>query len=222
MTQEFQDKVRIEVNRYIFNKGFAPTTLELSKAFRTSEDTVKVGLRKLADNHAIVLHPNSFDIWAAQPFALFPTLFWVESGEKKWWGNCTWCSLGIASLTKQSTTIFTKVSGEEEPIRIDIIDNKVIQKDLLVHLPIPAKRFWDNVIYTCANMLTFKNEEQINQWCKRHNVIKGQVLTMDKVWELAKSWYGNYLDDTWTRKTPEYAESLFEKVGLTGDFWKMR
>ena len=148
MTQEFQDKVRIEVNRYIFNKGFAPTTLELSKALRTSEDTVKVGLRQLADNHAIVLHPNSFDIWAAQPFALFPTLFWVESGEKKWWGNCTWCSLGIASLTKQSTTIFTKVSGEEEPIRIDIIDNKVIQKDLLVHLPIPAKRFWDNVIYT--------------------------------------------------------------------------
>jgi hypothetical protein len=221
MTQEFQDKVRIEVNRHIFNRGFAPTTLYLSKVLRTSEDAVKAGLKQLADNHAIVLHPNSFEIWVAHPFALFPTLFWVESGEKKWWGNCAWCSLGIATLTKAPTTIFTKISGEEEPVRIDIIDDEIIQKDLLVHFPISASRLWDNVIYTCANMLTFKNEKQIDHWCKRHNVPKGQVLPIDQVWELSKIWYGNYLEDTWTRKTPDYAQSLFQRVGLTGDFWKI-
>jgi hypothetical protein len=222
MIQEFQDKVRIEVNRYIFDKGFAPSALDLSKILHVSENDVKTGLKQLADNHAIVLHPDSFDIWVAHPFALFPTLFWVESGNRKWWGNCSWCSLGIASLTKEDTTIFTKVCGEEEPIRIDIIGGKVIQKDLLVHFPIPAKKLWNNVIYTCANMLVFKSEDQINDWCNRHKVVKGKVLTLDKVWELSKIWYGNYLDDSWTRKTPEYAESLFERVGLTGDFWKLK
>jgi hypothetical protein len=222
MIQEFQDKVRIAVNRYIFEKGFAPSALDLSKILQVSESDVRAGLKQLADNHAIVLHPDSFDIWVAHPFALFPTLFWVESGNRKWWGNCSWCSLGIASLTKEDTTIFTKVCGEEEPIRIEIIDGKVIQKDLLVHFPIPAKKLWNNVIYTCANMLVFKSEGQINDWCNRHKVLKGQVLTLDKVWELSKIWYGNYLDDSWTRKTPEYAESLFKSVGLTGDFWKLK
>jgi hypothetical protein len=157
----------------------------------------------------------------AHPFALFPTLFWVESGDKKWWGNCSWCSLGIAAMSKEDTRIFTKTCGESDPLRIDITNGQVIQKDLLVHFSIPAKRFWDNVIYTCSNLLTFDNERQINDWCNRHNMTKGEVLTLEQVWELSKIWYGNYLDDTWTRKTPEYAELLFKKVGLTGDFWKL-
>jgi hypothetical protein len=222
MVQEFQDQIRIQVNRYIFNNGFAPTTIELSNLLKVDENDIKAGLKQLADNHAIVLHPNSFDIWVAHPFALFPTLFWVESGSRKWWGNCSWCSLGIASLTKSDTKIFTKLCGEKEPLRIDVIDGKVVQKDLLVHFPIPAKRIWNNVIYTCANMLTFESEGQINDWCKNHNVARGEVLTLDKVWEFSKLWYGNYLDDTWTRKTPEYAESIFKKAGLTTDFWKLR
>lgn len=222
MIQELQDSVRIQINRHIYYNGFAPTATEIAKILNITEAEVKNCLKQLADNHAIVLHPNSVDIWAAHPFALFPTLFWVETEERKWWGNCTWCSLGIASLTKADTKIFTKISGEIEPLRVDVVDGVVIQKDLLVHFPIPAKRFWDNVIYTCSNMLIFKNEAQISDWCVRHNVAKGQVLTIGKVWELSKIWYGDYLLDTWTRKTPEYAESLFRKVGLTGDFWKLR
>lgn len=221
MMQEFQDRVRLEINRFIFGNGYAPTTAELSVILSTDEGRIRTSLKQLADNHAIVLHPNSFDIWVAHPFALFPTLFWVESKGKKWWGNCSWCSLGIAALTKADTRIFTKISGEEESLTIEIIDGKVAQGDLLVHFPIPAKQFWDNVIFTCANMLTFKDESQVAEWCKRHKIPKGEVHTVDKIWELAKLWYGNYLDDAWTRKSPEYAESLFRKVGLTSGFWKL-
>jgi hypothetical protein len=222
MVQEFQDIIRIQVNRHIFDHGFAPTIIELARDLKSSESEIKAGLKQLSDNHAIVLHPNSFDIWVAHPFALFPTLFWVEAGDRRWWGNCTWCSLGIASLTHTRTKIYTKVSGESTPLQIDIIDNKIVKNDLVVHFLIPAKKLWENVIYTCANMLTFENETQVDDWCRRHNKPKGQVVTIDKAWELAKVWYGNYLEDTWTRKTPEYAQSLFEKVGLTGDFWKVR
>lgn len=221
MIQEFQDKVRIQVNRYIFANGFAPTTAELGRLLQVTETKIEQTLRQLADNHALVLHPNSYNIWVAHPFALFPTLFWVESGNKKWWGNCSWCSLGIAALSKENTRIYTKISGESDPLQIDIIDGQVVQKNLLVHFPIPARQFWDNVIYTCANMLTFKSHQEIDSWCHRHNIKKGEVLTLEHVWALSKIWYGNYLDETWVRKTPAYAESLFEKVGLTGDFWKL-
>lgn len=221
MKQEFQDLVRIQVNRYIFSNGYAPSTFELSELLNTDEPDVKKALEQLAMNHAIVLHPNSFNIWVAHPFATSPTLFWVESGSRRWWGNCAWCSLGIAALTKSDTIIFTKVSGEAEPLQINITGERVIQKDLLVHFAIPARRLWDNVIYSCANMLAFQTAGQVDEWCQRHNVAKGQVVPIEQAWDLARAWYGNYLDDTWTRKTPEYAESIFKKAGLTGSFWQL-
>jgi len=221
MIQEIQDKIRFQVNKFIFDNGYAPTTGDLSEIMNIDENEVKTGLTKLAENHAIVLHPGTFGIWVAHPFSLAPTLFWVESGGRKWWGNCTWCSLGIAALTKADTRIFTKMSGEKDPLQIDIVGGKIVQKELLVHFPVPAKKFWDNVVYTCSVMLTFQNEVQVDDWCKRHRINKGEVYSIEKIWELARLWYGNYLDPAWTRKTPEYAASLFKQTGLVSDFWKL-
>lgn len=221
MTDELPNRIRYQVNRFIFDNGFAPTVNQLSKLLNLDEKEIRNGLTSLADNHAIVLHPNSFDIWVAHPFALFPTLFWVKTADKQWWGNCSWCSFGVASLTKTDTEIFTKLKGEQEPLKIEIKNNEVVQKDYVVHFPIPASKFWDNVIYTCSMMLIFKNENEIDEWCKHHNKPKGEVLPIDQVWALAQIWYGNYLDTDFKRKTKEIAENMFEQVGLTSEFWKL-
>ena len=92
MKQEFQDKIRYQINKYIFENGFAPKTNELAEIMGVLQEKIKNGLQQLVENHAIVLHPNSYDIWVAHPFALFPTLFWVKSKKQSWYGNCTWCS----------------------------------------------------------------------------------------------------------------------------------
>lgn len=221
MTDELQNKIRYQVNRFIFDNGYAPAVEQLAGLLNLSENEIENGLTALANNHAIVLHPGSFNIWVAHPFALFPTLFWVETAEKQWWGNCPWCSLGIASLTKTDTNIFTKLKGEREPLKIEIKSNKIIQQNYLVHFPIPAGKFWDNVIYTCSMMLIFKDENEIDAWCQQHNKPRGEVLPIEQVWELAQIWYGNYLDIGFKRKTKEIAQSMFAQVGLTSDFWKL-
>jgi hypothetical protein len=209
------------VNRFIFDHGFAPTVEQLAKALDVDKIEIENGLRELANNHAIVLHPNSFDIWVAHPFALFPTLFWVSTKEKQWWGNCPWCSFGIASLTNTDTDIFTRLKGEQEAIKIEIRNHEVVQKDYVVHFPIPARRFWNNVVYTCSMMLVFRNETEIDKWCRQHNKPKGEVLPIEQVWSLAKIWYGNYLDTNFKRKTKEIAEDMFRQVGLSTDFWRL-
>lgn len=221
MTDDYQNILRYHINRFIFDNGFAPTVSELSKQSHTTAIEVEKGLKALSDNHALVLHPNSFDIWVAHPFALFPTLFWVTTSHKHWWGNCPWCSFGIASLTKEDTNISTKLKGHEEPLLIQIKNGKVVQENYVVHFPIPAGKFWDNVVYTCPMMLIFKNENEVNDWCKQHNKPKGEVLPITQVWELAKIWYGNYLDTDFKRKTKDVAESMFAQVGLTSPFWKL-
>ena len=70
-------------------------------------------------------------------------------------------------------------------------------------------------------MLIFKDEKEIDEWCKNHNKPKGEVLPIQQVWELAQIWYGNYLDTDFKRKTKEIAESMFEQVGLTSNFRKL-
>ena len=218
---ELQNQARYHINKHIFENGVGPSVEYLALTIGEPTSKIEEALTLLAENHALVLHPNSFDVWVAHPFALFPTLFWVKSNGKQWWGNCPWCSFGIAALCHANTEIFTKLNGEEESLKIDIVDNQVVQTDYVVHFPIPASKFWENVIYTCSMMLIFKNEEDVNEWCKRHNKPKGQVLPITQVWELAKIWYGNYLDPNFERKTKEIAESMFSQVGLTANFWKL-
>jgi hypothetical protein len=221
VNEAFQNKLRYHINQFIFDNGFAPTVPELAGITQKNRAIIESSLRALADHNALVLHPNTFDIWVAHPFALFPTLFWVRAGDKKWWGNCTWCSLGIATLTNTDTDIYTKLEGTEEPIIIQVKDGKVMDENYVVHFPLPAKRTWDNVIHFCANTLTFRGERDVYHWCDQHRVTKGQVLPINQVWELAKLWYGYYLDPDWQRKTPEFAERIFTRVGLTSAFWKL-
>lgn len=219
MIDEIQNKIRYQVNRFIFENGYAPSVGHLAQLLNLDKKEIQNGLTSLADNHAIVLHPNSFDIWVAHPFALFPTLFWVKTSARQWWGNCPWCSFGIASLTKSDTEIFTKLKGQQESFKIEIRNNEVIQKDYVVHFPIPACKFWDNVVYTCSMMLIFENETEIDEWCQQHHKPKGEVLPIEQVWSLAQIWYGNYLDKDFKCKTKEIAENMFRQVGLTSDFW---
>ncbi|MEM7371751.1 MAG: alkylmercury lyase family protein [Bacteroidota bacterium] len=221
MEQAFQDRLRYYINRFIFEHGFAPSVAELAGIDNCSEKEVQHGLEELVANHAIVLHPGSHKIWVAHPFALFPTLFWVESEHQSWYGNCSWCSFGVAALVGDKVRIHTKLNGTIDPLIIHIREGNVQEAELVVHFPVPAKRFWDNVVYTCANMLTFESEEAVDQWCRQHRVPKGEIKPISHVWELARKWYGNYLSPDWTRKSDSVAEAIFQEVGFTSDFWKL-
>ena len=226
MKTTFPEQVRYQINQFIFEKGFAPTAHELAKLTNQTKEEVTTALHQLVEQHALVLHPDSTKIWIAHPFALFPTLFWVTSGtpqkEKSWFSNCTWCSFGIAALCQpEDTQIHTKLSGEKEAVTIHISNGEVLEKDWVVHFPIPAKKFWNNVVYTCANMLTFESAEAVEEWCARHQVTMGEIKPLPQVWELAKIWYGNYLSPDWSYKSVDYAHQLFEEVGFNSDFWRL-
>ena len=222
MEQEFQDIVRYHINRFIFDRGHAPDVDELAGITGRPTAEVRQALDDLAANHALVLHPNSHRIWVAHPFSLMPTLFWVESEQQSWYSNCTWCSLGVAALVEEGdVTIYTKLNGTIKPQEIHIKDGQVVEDHLLVHFVVPMTRIWENVIYTCSNMLTFESEEAIDLWCRQQNVEKGDVQPINRIWDLAREWYGYYLSPQWTRKTKEEASRIFNSVGLTNDFWKV-
>lgn len=205
----------------VINNGFAPSVEQLADHFQTEQGKVEEALYALQDYHGVVLHPNQPKVWVIHPFSLAPTNFYVTSKSGQWWGNCAWCSLGVAALLKEDVTITTTIGAETRQILIHIVNGEILEKQYYIHFPVPMKNAWDNVIYTCSNMLVFESEEQINDWCQRHNIPKGDIQPLEKIWAFSRKWYGNHLNPAWTKWTIEEARQIFREYDLQGRIWDL-
>jgi hypothetical protein len=171
----------------IIDNGFAPSIEELANSLNSDKNEVIKGLKDLQEYHGVVLHPKEPKIWVIHPFSLAPTNFYLKTKNGEWWGNCARCSLGVAALIKDDVKITTTIGAETEQIEINIVNGEIQEKNYFIHFPIPMKNAWDNVIYTCSNMLIFENEAQIDQWTKRHNIPKGDIQPIEKIWNFSKN-----------------------------------
>lgn len=185
--------------KYIIDNGFAPDNETLSKLLNSDKTAIEKGLYELQADHGVVLHPNEPKIWVIHPFSLAPTNFLVRSEKGKWWGNCAWCSLGVAALLNEDVTITTSYGAYGDKVEIHIKDGNILEQDLYIHFPIPMKNAWDNVIYTCSTMLVFKDEKQIGEWVKQHNMPKGDKQPISNIWKFSKEWYGKHLNIDWKK-----------------------
>lgn len=219
---KFDSTVRYMINKHIVENGFAPDIRTLADKLNCTEEEIKGSFTRLSEGHGLVLHPNGRKIWVAHPFSTVPTPFWVRTEKGSWWGNCAWCSLGIVAMLNEDASIFTRSGAEEEPIRLSVQNGQISDTDPVMHISVPTANWWDDVIYACATILLFKSEEEVDRWCKNHDITKGTVLPIEQAWRLAKVWYGDYLDPNWKRKTPEEVKRIFKDLGLTGSFWQLR
>lgn len=224
MTQPITRSSRLhhELIRGLVEKCAIPSRDELQTRLGcASPGELDRAFGELAGLHGVVLHPASHDVWAIHPFSLAPTPFLVESGDKKWWGNCAWCSFGIAVLVGGRCTITTTLGAESEQVRLTVEDGQIDRSDLVVHFPIPMARAWENVIYTCSTMLLFKDENQVAEWSARHRIPLGDIQPVARVLELAKRWYGEHLRPDWTKKSITEARAIFSDLGLAHPVWSL-
>ncbi|MEO1643662.1 MAG: organomercurial lyase, partial [Chloroflexota bacterium] len=128
MTQHItHGKLHATILSYIIEHGFAPNTSELSDLLTVSETDIETALQALQDYHGVVLHPNSSRIWVVHPFSLAPTNFTVRTADKEYWGNCAWCSLGVAALLKQDCTITTVLGADRQQVEIHVKEGELVE-----------------------------------------------------------------------------------------------
>lgn len=168
-----------------------------------------------------VLHPNSDEIWVAHPFSAAPTTCVVRSGFRARWGNCAWCSLGLAHLAGGTGTVETRMGAIDDYARIRIENGTLLDTDYVVHFPIPMRKAWDNVIYTCSVMLMFRNETQVDAWCASRCIPKGDVRPIAQIWALAAEWYARHANADWKKWSGRDDAGIFQRHGLTGPIRKL-
>jgi hypothetical protein len=128
--------------------GRAPSAEEAGAAGKLSRDEVVALWRELHEAHALVLDPASGEIRMANPFSAVPTAYRVEAAGRWWYGNCAWDALGICAALHADGRIETSCPDCGEAIAVEVRDQRVDDERLLFHCLVPARHWWDNIIFT--------------------------------------------------------------------------
>jgi hypothetical protein len=201
--------------------GRAPEATDLAATLGVSPAELHASLKRLDANHGVVLHPGTTRVWIVHPFALSPTLNWVAGRGRGWWAPCLWCALGVALLVGEDVEITTRLGAERDELHLHVRDGQLAERGLLVHFAMPPRAAWDNVHHFCASLLPFRGGRELRDWSARHGIGPGMPVPLETLLDLSRHWYGGHLRADWKKHSVAEAQAIFERVGLTGDFWRL-
>jgi len=213
--------VRHHVYESFVGRGHPPTLQEMADRAGTPAEEVVRALVHLETTRALILSPARDRVLVAPPFSAIPTPFWVETAAGAWWGNCAWESLGIAALVNRDAVIRTSAGAHGRLLEIRVADGEVTGSETVMHIPVPAAQWWDDIRFTCANILFFAAENDVHEWSVRHGIPAGSTLDLRRAWSLAQDWFSGRLERDWRRLSPTEAAESFRKAGLKGAFWTL-
>ena len=68
-------------------------------------------------------------------------------------------------------------------------------------------------------MNLFRSEAHIENWLAGR--VPGATITVLKLSELAHAWWGDRLSSRWIPHTRDQNQAILDRLGLTGDFWRL-
>jgi hypothetical protein len=147
------DGFDLDVRRHVYfsivANGRPRTTSEAADAFQVGESEVADAYRRLHDAHALVLFPGTTDVWMANPFCFAPTPHRVTAGGRSWTGTCAWDALGIPAALHGDGRIESVCACCDEPVRLEIRGGELVEgRELLVHILLPARQWWEDIGFT--------------------------------------------------------------------------
>lgn len=147
------DAFDLDVRRHVYSSvvanGRPPTTSEAAEAFEVPESEIADAYRCLHDAHALVLFPDTTDVWMANPFCFAPTRHRVTAAGREWTGTCAWDALGIPAALHADGAIASTCACCGEPLALEVSDGELVEGvELLTHILLPARRWWDDIGFT--------------------------------------------------------------------------
>lgn len=145
---ELDLEIRYHIYRFFAENGAAPSYQQLADLLALERENVRTSFHKLHEGHMIFLEPATDSIRMANPFSAVPTPFKVTSGNRQWWANCAWDSLGIAAALNIDVHIEAIYPDSHEAVNLWVHDGIVDGKNHLVYFPLPCRQWYDDLIFT--------------------------------------------------------------------------
>lgn len=145
---EFDLQVRYQIYHLFAHTGTAPSYPQVADCLNAKKENVRASFHKLHEQHMIFLEPHTDSIRMANPFSAIPTRFKVTSGNKQWWANCAWDSLGIAAALKIDVQIKASYPDTQETVDLQVNGGIVDGKKHIVYFPLPCNQWYNDLIFT--------------------------------------------------------------------------
>ncbi|MEM7586715.1 MAG: organomercurial lyase [Acidobacteriota bacterium] len=140
-------RVRLFVFQHFVNAGSAPSRAQVAEQMGLSQEEVDGAFERLAEGKALVLQPASGEVLMAEPFSAVPTAFEVEVGDRSWWGNCIWDALGIPAALGRDGRVRTSCGDSGQAMELEVRDGELLPAEGVVHYAVPARRWWEDVVF---------------------------------------------------------------------------
>ena len=127
--------------------GRAPSLAELAGELGIEPDDLAASWRRLHDEHALVLDPDG-EIRMAAPFSAVLTPYGVRAAGRSWFANCAWDAFGVCVALGSDGEVSSACPDCGEPIEIAFRKGRADPDEHVVHLLVPAARWWDDIVFT--------------------------------------------------------------------------
>ena len=203
-----------------FRQGVAPRVVDLVELVSAPEAEVREGLATLAAGRHLALGSDG-EIAMAHPFTAVPLGFSVMGTSTLWWGGCAWDSFALPHLLPEEGPMLmaTTCPACDRPHAWQIDDEAPPPGDQVAHFLVPAKRIWDDVVFTCGHQRIFCSEDCVATWLERTGYECGYVMDLPTLWRFASGWYAGRLERGYVRREPSDAAEYMTSAGLRGPFW---
>ena len=146
------DELDLQIRNFLYRRfvetGQAPRTGDAAAEFGLDGEEAEAAFRRLHDAHALVLERDALEIRMLNPFSCVPSAWRVEAGGRQWYSNCAWDSFAVCAALHSDGRIESSCADCGEPLAVDVRDQKPVQRDYLFHVLVPARQWWDDIVFT--------------------------------------------------------------------------
>ncbi len=95
-----------------------------------------------------MLEPDRLEIVMLNPFSCIPTPHRVRANGRWWYANCAWDAFGVLAALHADGLISSSCPDCADAIEIDVADGRPMSDEHVVHILLPAERWWDDIAFT--------------------------------------------------------------------------
>lgn len=145
---EHDIRIRNFLYRQFVETGQTPRVADVAREFELSEEAAGAALRRLHNAHALVLERDALEIRMLNPFSCVASAWRVEAAGRTWFSNCAWDSFAVCAALHSDGRIESSCADCGEPLAVDVRGQKPVQRDYLFHVLVPARQWWDDIVFT--------------------------------------------------------------------------
>jgi hypothetical protein len=147
------DELDLRIRNHLYSSfvrdGNARSPAETARELGVGEEETHAAYRRLHDGHALVLEPDGESVRMLSPFSVVETPHRVEARGRTWWANCAWDALGIPAALHDDGQVESGCPDCGEHLELELRDGRLVRgAELLVHFVVPARHWWDDIVFT--------------------------------------------------------------------------